>query len=103
MRSIAQSLSSLKRPKLLVSTAKIALQKFKRETTLERIFGYDISDDPATVLETLYETESAINFQRKTGDATYSIARHISVLTALMHEAKALAELDNPLHERVGH
>lgn len=92
MSTTHRTLASLKRPSLLVRTAKLALEKFKRETTLERIFGYDISDDPKEVLQTLIETESAINDQRKTGDATYSIARHISVLTALMYEAQSIAK-----------
>ena len=92
MSTAHRTLTSLKRPSLLVRTAKLALEKFKRETTLERIFGYDISDDPKEVLQTLIEAESAINDQRKTGDATYSIALHISVLTALMYEAQSIAK-----------
>jgi len=92
MTSLSSSVTSLKRPNLLVRTAKLALEKFKRETTLERIFGYDISDDPAEVLLTLYEAEDAINEQRKTGDATYNIARHVSVLAALMNEARTVSQ-----------
>ncbi|MDG1737864.1 MAG: DUF6477 family protein [Paracoccaceae bacterium] len=92
MTDLSSAITSLRRPSLLVHTAKLALERFKRETTLDRIFGFEVSEDPKDVLMDLYEAEIDINEQRKTGDATYSIARHISVLTALMHEAQSLAQ-----------
>ncbi len=92
MIEISSAITSLRRPSLLVRTAKLALERFKRETTLDRILGFEVSEDPKEVLEDLYEVEKNINEQRKTGDATYSIARHISVLTALMYEAHSLSQ-----------
>ena len=88
MQELSNVLTSLNRPKLLVRTARLAMEQFKRETTLLRIFGYEYADDPTDVLKNLVEYEEEIDFQRKTGDATYSIARHVSVLAALMSEAK---------------
>jgi hypothetical protein len=38
----------------------------------------------------LLRTEEMMEATRRTGDATYSIARHIEVLTAMMAEARLL-------------
>ena len=87
MTAITQQLESMNRPSLLVRTARIALSNFNRETVLFKIFGFELSEEPKEVLVDLIEHENELNTQRKTGDATYSIAHHISVLTAIMHEA----------------
>lgn len=89
MFDVTTHLKSLNRPGLLVRTAKLAMGQFNREVFLDRIFGLDSSDDPKDVIRDLIEREEEFNVQRKTGDVTYNIARHISVLTALMHEAEA--------------
>ena len=87
MFDTAAYLKSLRRPGLLVRTAKLAMSQFNREAILFKIFGFELSDDPNDVIKDLIEREDEINVQRKTGDVTYNIARHISILTALMHEA----------------
>ena len=89
MLDITTQLKSLNRPGLLVRTAKLAMSGFNREAILLRIFGFEVSEEPKEVIQDLLEREEEINTQRKTGDVTYNIARHISVLTALMNEAEA--------------
>lgn len=89
MFDISTYLKALNRPSLLVKTAKLALTNFNRDVILERIFGYELADKPEDVIQDLIEHEREMNTQRKTGDVTYNIARHVSVLTALMHEADA--------------
>ena len=97
MLEITTQLQSLNRPSLLVRTAKIAINHFNRELILFRIFGYEVSVEPTEVIQDLIEREEEINTQRKTGDVTYNIARHISVLTALMNEAEVLLHpVDSP-------
>ncbi len=89
MPDISTHLKTLNRPALLVRTAKLAITNFIREVILFKIFGFELSDEPDDVISDLIDREDEINTQRKTGDVTYNIARHISVLTALMHEAEA--------------
>ena len=83
---LSDVLTKMKRPGLLVRTARLAAQNFHRETVLKRLFGelgpFEEIDDA------LLEIEASLNTQRKTGDASYSIARHVSVPAALMYEAE---------------
>ena len=86
MTEITATLSNMKRPGLLIRAARIALENFRRDTMLGRILGEESDLTPSNCLGLLMELENGMNEQRKTGDAAYSIARHISVLTALLHE-----------------
>ena len=86
MTLLIDTLAEMKRPGLLVRTARLALQNFHRETVHRKLFG-EIATCENTGL-VLLEIEDALNTQRKTGDASYSIARHISALAALMYEAE---------------
>jgi len=45
------------------------------------------ADDP-DVFTQLFQHENDLNAQRKSGDTTYSVARHVLVLTALIGEAQ---------------
>jgi len=85
MTTLTNILTEIKRPGLLVRASRLALQNFHRETVHRRLFG-EIGPF-SEINQSLLEIEDALNTQRKTGDASYSIARHISVLAALMYEA----------------
>lgn len=78
-------LPDLKRPKLLVRAARLAAENIQRKPVLKRIFGDE--DIPKNTVSNLAEIETELNEKRKTGDAEYSIACHVTVLAALMHEA----------------
>lgn len=78
-------LANLKRPALLVRAARLAAENLHRKPMLRKVFGED--DVPPNALPELSAIESELNTRRKTGDAGYSIARHVTVLAALMHEA----------------
>ena len=45
---------------------------------------------PAKAVDGLIETEARMEATRKAGDASYSVARHVEVLIALMAEARLL-------------
>lgn len=89
MREISNSLLHLKRPNILVRAARVALNNFQRDATLTRIFGYVPAGPSQDLISDLIEREGQINTQRKSGDVTYNIARHITVLTALISEANS--------------
>jgi len=82
------TLSALTRPKLLLHAARLALQNYHRKPAILRIFGGTISADDPDVFTQLFQHENDLNAQRKSGDTTYSVARHVLVLTALIGEAQ---------------
>lgn len=85
MPSINAQIFDLKRPKLLVRAARLAAKHHDRKPVLRHLLGEDHS--LGNPLEDLSQIEGELNVKRKTGDADYSIARHVTVLAALMHEA----------------
>lgn len=85
MRVEISQLTNLKRPKLLVRAARLAAYNIQRTPVLRSIFQEE--DIPKTILSDLTDIKADLNAKRKTGDADYSIARHVTVLAALMHEA----------------
>lgn len=97
MRDLKISLKSLNRPEILVRAARMALTGFHRDAALTRIFGYAPTIQSKGLIEDLLEREELINTQRKTGDVTYNIARHITVLTALINEANAYFTTSEPV------
>lgn len=85
-------INRLNRPKLLVRAARHGLGDYDRRRDLRRIAGRDGVPGSQRVLETLIEQEKEIEAIRKDRCATYSIARHIELLVALIAEFKLLPE-----------
>ena len=83
-------LKSLTRPQLLVTAAKVAGQGYQREKTLRRLLktpapaGHNEATVRLLMLEQEHETA------RKLRLASYSAAKHVAVLGALMAEGRAL-------------
>lgn len=96
MTELSQLLSSLRRPKLLVRTARYGVVDYRRRKSLRRLFPGERLECQSQILPRLLETEAALDLARRDGTATYSPARHIETLTALIAEAKAVNEL-NPV------
>ena len=90
MTDIATLLKSLRRPRLLIRAARFGTSEYKRERDLKRITRTNVLPTPARALETLVEEESRVEEIRKSGDATYSVTRHIELLVAMMAEARLL-------------
>ena len=76
----------IKRPRVLVKAAKIGLQYYNRDKGLKRLLRISHLPQPDRALEKLKDTEHMLNQDRITGSGTYSVERHISVLTALLNE-----------------
>lgn len=82
-------LSTLRRPRLLISAARFGLADYDRTRDLRRLFQAT-PPSPARAVDRLIDEEATLEETRKLGSATYSIARHVDVLIALMSEAQML-------------
>jgi hypothetical protein len=83
-------LATLRRPSLLIRAARFGLTDYNRTRDLKRVMGAAHGLTPTRVIDGLIEKEAHFEETRKKGDATYSVARHIDVLIALMAEARLL-------------
>lgn len=83
-------LASLRRPRLLIRTARIGAQDYNRERHLQRLLGYGTHPRPAEALIRLIEKEREMDERRRAGDAGYSLPRHLDLLIAMMGEAQLL-------------
>lgn len=90
MQDLLTQLSHLRRPRLLIRAARIASQDYRRATRLPRLLGYGTSLKTGPALIKLMSLESAMNDKRESGDASYSIAAHVDLLTAIMGESQLL-------------
>ncbi len=90
------NLSHIKRPSLLIRTARFGLKEYSRERDLKRILRSDRLAAPSRVLPRFVDEEEQINENRKKGDAAYSVTRHIEVLIALMAEARLIPRALSP-------
>jgi Family of unknown function (DUF6477) len=81
-------IDNLKRPRLLIRAARFGLSDYRRDRDLRRLI--ETSVPPETALKRLLSVEDTMEQTRRAGDASYSIARHIEVLIALMAEARVV-------------
>ncbi|MFC6687122.1 DUF6477 family protein [Jhaorihella thermophila] len=88
MLDLTSMLTSLRRPRMLVRTARIGAQDYRRDRDLQRLLGYGTLPRPAAAVMRLMEMEHELDQQRRSGDAGYSLTRHLDILIALMGEAQ---------------
>jgi len=81
-------LATLRRPRLLMRAARFGLAEYRRDRDLRRYVGGTAS--PEDTVTSLMSVEARLEATRIAGDATYSVARHIEVLIALMAEVRLL-------------
>ena len=82
-------LADLRRPQMMIRAARLGLSEYRRERDLKRLLdGQQPSPDRS--VPRLLNEEERLEEIRKSGDAAYSIARHIEVLIALMAEVRLL-------------
>lgn len=84
------TLENLKRPKILVKAAQIGQRHYQRKKNLCHILGCTKLPSPEAAVIRLSEREHVINEERLQSEASYSITRHISLLTALLVESSFL-------------
>jgi hypothetical protein len=81
-------LTGLQRPRLLVRAARHGLEEYRRDRDLRRLLGGPGLPAPIDALPVLMDEEARLEDIRGTGDAAYSLVRHIEVLIAVMAEAR---------------
>ncbi len=81
-------IDNLTRPRLLIRAARFGLSDYRRERDLRRLI--EASVPPEAALSRLLSVEDRMEQTRRAGDVSYSIARHIEVLIALMAEARTV-------------
>lgn len=90
MEDVLTQISRLKRPTLLVRTARHGIEDYNRVVHLRRILKSETLPGPAKAILKLMELEAISDRQRLEKRAEYSVAQHVEILVALMCEAKIL-------------
>jgi Family of unknown function (DUF6477) len=94
MPDLIQSISDLRRPKLLIRAAHFGLADYSRTRDLTRLTGLGTVPSPERAVTRLLAEETEADAMRRTGDATYSLRRHVELLVALIAEARLLPRPD---------
>lgn len=90
MEDVLTMISRLKRPTLLVRTARHGIEDYNRVRHLTRLLKSETLPAPGKAIIKLMELEAVADTQRREKRAEYSVARHIELLVALMCEARIL-------------
>jgi hypothetical protein len=83
-------LNSLRRPRLLIRAARFGLRDYNRERDLRRLVQSETLPTPTGAIPTLIAEEQRIEATRRARDASYSPARHVALLVALIAEIRLL-------------
>ncbi len=90
MSDLYNVLKNLHRPRLLIRAARFGQQEYNRDRDLKRVMKTVNVPTPTRAVSGLIEQEADLEETRQSGDATYSVTRHVDVLIALMAEARLL-------------
>lgn len=96
MTDFLSALSTLRRPRLLIRAARHGMLEYNRSRDLKRITRGDVLPPPDRALSRLMALEADQEASRTAGDAAYSPARHVDILSALMGEARLLLRRPGP-------
>lgn len=88
MTDFANTLNAVRRPKILIRAARAGLAEYRRDRDLKRVLKTPGPAGERNALVPLLAEEARVEELRRAGDATYSVQRHITVLTALIAEAR---------------
>lgn len=92
MTDFATVLQDLRRPKILIRAARAGLADYRPERDLKRLVRDARGSAPRDPLAPLLAEERRLETTRTTGAGAYNIHRHVAVLTALLAEARRVAE-----------
>jgi hypothetical protein len=90
MNDIFGMLNALNRPKLLIRAARCGQVDYNRTRDLRRLLKVNTPPSPGAAIMRLMAEEEVQEDKRQTGDAGYSLARHVELLIAMMGEAHLL-------------
>ncbi len=91
MTDLATLLNALRRPKILIRAARAGVVDYRRDRDLKRLLRQPRVAAPTQAIGSLLAEEKRLEVTRTAGEATYSIQRHVAVLTAILAEARLLA------------
>ncbi len=81
-------IANLRRPRLLIRAARFGLADYRRDRDLRRLLGQISTPDHD--VERLMSEEERLEEDRRAGEASYSVTRHIEILIALISETRLL-------------
>ena len=81
-------IANLRRPRLLIRAARFGLADYRRDRDLRRLLGQISTPDHD--VERLMSEEERLEEDRRAGEASYSVTRHIDILIALISETRLL-------------
>ncbi len=89
MNEFSNMLDTVRRPRILIRAARAGVAEYRRSRDLKRLLK---SAGPSTqsAVSSLLAEEFRLEAIRVAGEATYSVQRHVAVLTALIAEARNL-------------
>lgn len=90
MLDVISMLQALRRPPLLMRAARIGAEDYRRDVHLPRLLGYGVLPRHTQALLKLMGIEASVNDQRLSGNAGYSLVRHVDLLIAMLGEARVL-------------
>lgn len=90
MTDLFSLVSELRRPKLLIRAARAGVTGYNRNRDLRRVMRVAAAPSPERALSVLIEAEAEVEEIRQKGCASYSFARHIDLLIAMIGEAQLL-------------
>lgn len=93
MQDVLTMVEQLKRPALLVRSARMGLDLYNRGPHLGRILGPGPLPRHAAAILALLEREEELDTARRAHAATYALAEHVECLIALMGEARLLSAM----------
>lgn len=88
MSDFQSLLANLRRPRLLIRAARFGLADYRRDRDLRRLIGQIATPDRAVAR--LMSEEEQLEEDRRAGEASYSVTRHIEILIALISETRLL-------------
>ena len=94
MTELLDLVARLKRPRILIRAAHHGLQDYNRNRDLRRLLS-GAAPAPREAVERLLREEEDLDSARKCGRATYSVARHVDVMIAILAELRLLGR-DQP-------
>jgi hypothetical protein len=90
MTDLATLLAALRRPKILIRAARAGVVDYRRDRDLKRLLRLTRSAPPQQAIGSLLAEERRLEATRTAGEATYSLQRHVAVLTAILAEARLM-------------
>lgn len=90
MTDVKEALAALRRPPMLVRAARFGATDYSRERDLRRLLGTHVPPAPEQAITRLLRQEARIEETRRSGAVSYSAARHVELLAAVMAEARAV-------------